>query len=136
MLEPQRQQLERVYRGYEIYALVDPRDSFVHYVGLSISANLRFISHLNGNGGNEQEKRWITELQREGLTPTLQILETIEAGSNAYALACEEELYWIREMARQGHPLLNALGLTRSYVPAVPPYQTTRMRKMYTYPVV
>lgn len=135
MLEPQKQQ-ERVNRGYEIYALVDPRDNLIHYVGLSLSANLRFISHLNGNGGNKQEKCWIIELQREGLTPILQILETIEAGSNAYALACEEELYWIREMARQGHPLLNAIGITRSYVPAAPPYQTTKLKRVYAEEVV
>lgn len=135
MLEPQKPQ-ERINRGYEIYALIDPRDNLVRYVGLSISANIRFISHLNGNGGNEQEKRWIVELQREGLTPILQILETIEAGSNSYALACEEELYWIREMAHQGHPLLNVIGITHPYVPAVPPYRTTESKRMYIEEVV
>jgi len=117
MLEPQKRQ-EKVNRGYEIYALIDPRDNLVRYVGLSISAEVRFIGHLKGSSGNEQEKHWILELQQEGLRPILQILETIEAGSDAYAIACEEELYWIREMVRLGYPLLNLSGLSRTYVPA------------------
>lgn len=112
------QQVSHINRSYQIYALIDPRDNLVRYVGLSISADVRFIGHLKGNSGNEQEKRWILELQLEGLTPMLQILETIEAGSNAYAIACEEELYWIREMARLGYPLFNLSGLSRTYVPA------------------
>jgi excisionase family DNA binding protein len=48
-------------------------------------------------------------------------LETIEAGSDAYAIACEEELYRIREVVSLGHPLLNLSGLSRTYVPAVAP---------------
>jgi len=91
----------------------------VRYVGLSIDAHTRFIGHLKGGGGNEQERHWISELQKVGLTPILQILETIEPGNKAYAIACEEELYWIREMTHLGHPLLNMSGITRSYVPAV-----------------
>jgi hypothetical protein len=61
MLEPLNRQ-EEVNRGYEIYALIDPRDEFVRYVGLSISAEVRFIGHLQGSSGNEQEKHWILEL--------------------------------------------------------------------------
>lgn len=61
MLKPQKQQ-ELINRGYEIYALIDPRDSLVRYVGLSIDAHIRFIGHIKGNGGNEQERNWIAEL--------------------------------------------------------------------------
>ena len=118
MFEPWKRQ-EKVNRGYEIYALIDPRDNLVSYVGLSISAEVRFVGHLKGSSGNKQEKHWILELQQEGLRPILQILETVEAGSDAYAIVCEEELYWIREMVRLGHPLLNLSGLSRTYVPAV-----------------
>lgn len=117
MPEPQSQR-GIVNRGYQIYALIDPRDNLIHYVGLSISAESRFIGHISGQSGNVQEKQWILDLQQQGLIPILQILETIEPGNNAYSIACEEEFYWIREMASQGHPLLNISGVIRTYVPA------------------
>ncbi len=76
-------------------------------LGLSLSAQMRFEGHISGSCGNEQEKRWIFEVRQHGLTPSLQILETIKAGNNLLALACEAELYWIREMVRLGYPYIS-----------------------------
>jgi hypothetical protein len=119
MLKPQEQSNSN-NRGYEIYALVDPRDNLVYYVGLSINAENRLKGHLRGSIGSNQERKWLLDLKKVGLVPTLRILEKIESGSEAHALACEKELFWIRELARQGQPLLNVSGLTRPYVPDTP----------------
>ncbi len=104
-------------RAYQIYALIDPRDNLVHYVGISVNVQTRFIMHLGGNSVSRQERHWIADLKREGMSPTLRIIETVEASDNSHALACERELYWINEMLRLGHPLVNKLGVVRSYVP-------------------
>jgi hypothetical protein len=100
---------------YEIYALIDPRDNTTRYVGLSTNAQMRLYGHLSGNQSNFEERKWIAELRQEGLSPLLQILETIQAGFNAYAIACNREFHWINEMLRQGCVLLNVVGVTRSY---------------------
>jgi hypothetical protein len=56
-------------------------------------------------------------LLKSGLSPILQILETIEASNDALTIACVRELFWIHEMDRSGHPLLNVSGLSQSYIP-------------------
>src|SRR5579859_3314691 len=104
--EPQEQS-DSIGRGYEIYALVDPRDNLVHYVGLSVDAENRLNGHLTGSGDSLQVRKWFLELRKARLAPILRILEKIEPDSKAHTLACEKELYWIRELARQGQPLLN-----------------------------
>lgn len=125
MLKPQGQS-DSSNRGYEIYALVDPRDNLVYYVGLSVDAENRLNGHLTGSGDSLQARKWFLELRKAGLVPILRILEKIEPSSKAQTLACEKELYWIRELARQSQPLLNVLGLTRPYMPAAPLRQKTK----------
>jgi hypothetical protein len=102
-------------KSYQIYALIDPRDNTVRYVGISIDADERFISHLHDPNASLPKTRWIRELRQEGLSPVMQILETIEAGANALSLACQRELHWINEMQRRGYTLLNVMGVTRDY---------------------
>jgi hypothetical protein len=62
MLKPQ-EQFDPLNRGYEIYALVDPRDNLVRYVGLSIDAQIRFIGHLKGAGANEADRQLLSTLK-------------------------------------------------------------------------
>lgn len=109
--------MERASKSYQIYALIDPRDSLVHYIGMSIDAQMRFYDHLYLSRSNEAKQRWIAELRQEGLHPILQVLETINAGPDAYFAACDREYYWICEMWRSGSPLVNASGITRPYLP-------------------
>ncbi len=104
-------------RTYTIYALIDPRDNLVHYVGISVDAETRFYGHMHDVTGNYEERRWIKSLKKNGLSPILQVLEVIN-GDNAHAIACEQEQYWITEMLRLGHPLSNVSGNTRPYVRA------------------
>lgn len=102
-------------KRYQIYALVDPRDNAIRYVGLSDDVKVRQYQHTRGYAGNVQEQRWIEELQRDGLSPLLQVLETIDTGDDKYALAREREEYWISEMKRLGCSLLNVFGFRRPY---------------------
>jgi len=102
-------------KTYQIYALIDPRNDAVRYVGISIDADERFISHLHDPNTNLPKTCWIRELRQEGLSPIMQILETIEAGADALSLAYQSELNWINEMQRQGYSLLNVMGVTRDY---------------------
>ena len=104
-------------RIYQVYALIDPRDSLVHYVGISVDAESRFYGHAHEVTGNYGESRWIKSLKKNGLSSILQILEEID-GDKAGAIACEKEQYWISEMLRLGHPLTNVAGNTRPYVRA------------------
>lgn len=87
---------------YVIYALVDPRDEQVHYVGLSNNARRRFKEHLKA-----QKTRWMQSLLAEGLEPRLDYLETDIASLQQ---ARDRETYWIAYYANKHHPLENAIG--------------------------
>lgn len=94
-------------KQYQIYALVDPRDQTIRYVGVSNDVKRRFYEHLQCIGIGQQERRWIEELDRRRLAPIIQILETIEISSNQRDVAHKRERYWINEMLRRGCSLLN-----------------------------
>lgn len=100
-------------RQYQIYALIDPRDKGIRYVGLSNDAHYRFAQHLIHYGGGKLEIEWIKELQQLGLSPIFQILETV--AENTYLSACERERHWIDKLVSSGYSLLNASGIRRSY---------------------
>jgi DNA-binding Xre family transcriptional regulator len=116
-------------KTYQIYALIDPRDDAVRYVGIRIDADERFVSHLHDPNTNLPKTRWIRELRQEGLSPVMQILETIDAGANALSLACQRELDWINEMQRRGYPLLNVMGVTQDYSASYFPRPLSTMRR-------
>lgn len=79
-------------KSYKIYALIDPRDDVVRYVGITINVQVRLYGHLtNSIGGNLRVKQWITELHQEGISPNLHILETINADIDSHPFACERE---------------------------------------------
>lgn len=94
-------------KQYQIYALIDPRDQTICYVGVSNDVKRRFYEHLQCVGIGQQEKRWIKELGQLGLSPLIQILETIQNTSKQREVAYKRERYWINEMLRRGHLLLN-----------------------------
>jgi hypothetical protein len=49
-------------RYYQIYALVDPRDNAICYVGKSDDVQYRYYQHVHNMGGGKQERLWIKEL--------------------------------------------------------------------------
>jgi excisionase family DNA binding protein len=108
----------------QIYVLIDPRDHVVHYVGRCANPLFRYYQHLHVSP-SQRVRRWINELQLLGLTPTMNVIETIHREANTsqdafLAAVREREAYWILEYLCSGAPLLNTLG-----VPAHRLHQTT-----------
>jgi len=102
------EQPEWLAKQYQIYALIDPRDQAIRYVGVSNDVKRRFYEHLQCFGIGQQERHWIEELRQLGLSPLIQILETIQISANQREAAYKRERYWINEMLRRGHLLLNS----------------------------
>ncbi len=108
-------QLRRNEKQHQIYALIDSRDNSIRYVGKSNDVLYRYYQHLHGIGGGEQERVWIRELKIIGISPTLQILETISISYDAHKVVLERERHRIEKLASTGCPLLNVSGITRAY---------------------
>ena len=59
----QRQELQAQI-SYQIYALIDPRDSTVRYVGMSRNAQRRLFQHLLGDSRMIISRlNWVFQLQ-------------------------------------------------------------------------
>ena len=86
---------------YSIYALIDPRDSTVHYIGMSKQPEYRLSQHIQRKYGSAYD--WIQELLQKSLQPLLSILETTE--NEQYALT--RERYWIDFYTARAAPLAN-----------------------------
>lgn len=108
-------QLNRNERQYQIYALIDPRDNTIRYIGKSDDVKYRYYQHLHSIGGGRQERQWIRELKILELVPALRILETIDKNPNAHKLVLVRERYWIDNLISTGHPLINVFGVTLAY---------------------
>lgn len=85
-----------------IYALRDPRDRTVHYIGKSNNPRLRLISHLEDKETNQRKTAWIDELAALGLKPDLDILEDV-----ALLEWQKAERSWIAHGFAEGWPLTN-----------------------------
>lgn len=90
-----------LFPPYAIYALVDPRDNAIRYIGMSKQPEFRLAQHTQRRYGSAYD--WIQELLQQNLRPILRIIEKIE---NEHA-AEVREMYWIRFYAEQKSPLLN-----------------------------
>ncbi|MDE2021216.1 MAG: GIY-YIG nuclease family protein [Patescibacteria group bacterium] len=91
-----------------IYALIDPRDDRVRYIGSTVDPASRLQGHLSNPHGEMFE--WILSLRIEGLRPKL-ITLTEAAG---YFEASEVEAKYISEYEQHYGPLLN-LRHTEAY---------------------
>lgn len=94
-------------RFYVIYALVDPRDESVRYVGISDNMPRRFMLHLRETGSRTAKGTWLAELQRCGLQPTIKILEEMQVEKTQRYLVEERERHWIRAFEQSGASLTN-----------------------------
>lgn len=85
-----------------IYALVDPRNQDIRYVGKTCHQRKRMVSHLACDGRNPHRDNWIRALLKEGLRPVWFVLEHIvaEAWENL-------EIEWIAILRDVGEPLTN-----------------------------
>jgi hypothetical protein len=90
-----------------IYALRDPRDWHVYYVGYTKNLFRRMHYHFRERKyekrGSPLSKDWLVELAQIGLLPVSEILEVVEEGVNWEA----RERFWIAYLKNIGEPLLN-----------------------------
>lgn len=96
---------ERLPEGQNaIYALIDPTDHLVYYVGQTRKPRGRLVQHLTMRHYKGTKAVWLRRLEQQGQRPHMQILELVK-GAEA-ALAKEQE--WICLFVEKGMPLLNA----------------------------
>lgn len=91
---------------WQIYALTDPRDNAVRYVGFTTKPLCeRLRRHINDTGQKKLHvSNWLRQLKALNLRPTISALEAGE-GADTWQAA---EAKWIAEMRRQGANLTNA----------------------------
>lgn len=88
-----------------IYALVDPRDDRVRYVGKSIDPENRLLRHMRSAEKNRNPyfKGWIRQLVAVGLRPRIRRI----LGVPAHQTADEWERHWIAAFRWAGEKLTN-----------------------------
>ncbi len=77
---------------YKIYALIDPRDIAVRYIGMTQSLFDRYKRHFYCDGSNLVKDAWIRELQASHMLFIMQTLEVVDTLEEAR----EREIAWIR----------------------------------------
>lgn len=102
---------------YAIYALTDPADNLVYYVGQTCKPQRRFAQHLAARHHKGSKAAWLRRLEQQGQQPIMQILEFVE--SEEAASAKEQE--WIHHFLQKGMPLLNAQTQPKAKVEAIIP---------------
>src|SRR5216683_6354333 len=91
---------------YTIYALIDPRDQTIRYVGITYDVYQRMRQHSRCEGNNAAKNAWIQELQELQLMFIMRALEKVET----LEAALEREQVWIQHLLRQGVKLTNIAG--------------------------
>jgi len=74
-----------------IYALIDPRNSCVRYIGRTNDMWSRFRSHLDCESGKGKIE-WLRELREENYVPIMKKIEEVETVEEAI----DREKFWIR----------------------------------------
>jgi len=90
---------------YTVYALQDPRDGAVRYVGFTADAQRRLGRHIRdarSSKGHNHRVNWIKALLKEGLEPSMVVVET-GIGDNW----ADKERGWIRFFLDLGCRLTN-----------------------------
>lgn len=87
-----------------VYALVDPRDDEVKYIGLAQDPYVRYKAHANGsqNTSSNARREWVLSLRSSGLKPVMVLLEKVSVREGRQA-----EETWIQRCERKGARLLN-----------------------------
>ena len=84
-----------------IYALVDPRNDSVRYIGKANNVNKRKYAHIKDTRTNHRSC-WIKGLKNEGLRPELFIVEVVKKDDWQFW-----ERYWIAQFKAWGFDLTN-----------------------------
>lgn len=89
-----------------VYALADPRDGSVRYVGCTLDLKVRMNYHRTA-GRLPAHKRtpiadWVADLLSLGMEPRLEVLEETVRGQRR-----AREHYWLHRYSREGAQLFN-----------------------------
>jgi hypothetical protein len=88
----------------KIYALCDPRDCAVKYIGVtSTELRQRLHSHMWSKRDGSPRGVWLSELFALGFRPTIFKIEDVMLGK-----ASDRERYWIAEYRKLGAALVNS----------------------------
>lgn len=105
-----------------IYALTDPDDGHICYIGQTVAPLKRHYTHLFGTREQDTSKRanWLRTLERDNKMPGFRVLEvtTVEQ-----ALAVEKR--WIQELHAKGTVLFNDIHIPRPRPQVVVPQRAT-----------
>ncbi len=88
---------------YAIYALIDPADQLVYYVGQTRNPAKRLAEHLRTHTSESAKAAWLRNLRERGQQPIMQILETV----TGLETALKQEQKWILAFGEKGMPLVN-----------------------------
>lgn len=88
---------------WTVYALLDPRDAEIRYIGMTKNYARRIYKHLTLQGSGDRIN-WLSELADIGLKAFPIVLENCETWSEAD----KAESFYFVEGLREGAPLLNS----------------------------
>jgi group I intron endonuclease len=89
-----------------IYALIDPRDGQIRYIGKTNNTKQRLQNHCNPARYQKTHKfNWIKLLRSKGLKPQIKVIEEIPVSQWK-----KREKYWIYYFKKQGCKLVNTCG--------------------------
>jgi hypothetical protein len=79
-----------------IYALVDPRDGVVRYVGVTNNPQNRFQDHIGRKTrrGPRKKALWLESLAKENLKPIFVFLDAVP-----HEVAETKEIWWIQHFS-------------------------------------
>ena len=88
---------------FTVYALIDPDDQLIHYVGQTCNPQKRLVDHLSRWPLQVAKTIWIESLKERGKRPIMQTLEVVPSRR----IALEREKAWIDHFLQKGMPLVN-----------------------------
>lgn len=98
-------------RPNTVYAMIDPRNGRVRYVGCTAKGLKHRLSVHKNDYASPEKLAWLLLLESEGLEPIMTVLETVLEGGDVY----EREEYWQRYyLEREGDLLNKRIGRTLS----------------------
>lgn len=120
---------------YVVYALIDPTDQLVYYVGQTRHPAKRLAEHVRTRIGQDARAAWLRSLHDRKQQPIMRILEMV----TGLETALQQEQQWIRTFLEKGMPLVNGetqreiLQRRRSEQAATPLYEETIL--LCSYPL-
>jgi hypothetical protein len=90
---------------YTIYALQDPRNFAIRYVGMTNNPNMRYFSHVSGLECSPKKNEWIKEVKGAHLMPLMEILDNAPTEEDAR----KKEAFWIHLFRDTQPPLTNKI---------------------------